>query len=324
MKAKAGPAATVLRPILDTYMDSAVALIGCNSRGLGRYSCEYDVLIVGGDRRPSTTLKIGDAPIDLIFCTEKDVLKPLNPEHAMSIALAKPVRDTSLVLSTGSAANVAVFAESARKASGSRLASALKILGRADAALAKGSLLDADFWLLAASYEFGYALLLSKEVIPSPSHLLTQLRGRPWGSPSGFEGVSIGAGLEAASRAGCGARIEGMTVMHDVLREGSGTATAESEWPKARTEILVAKSQELMTRVELAECYSFLGQELVDATMALLRLHPKRTLTTLAEGKDRLIGERLVRQVGLARNDSAVRAGMRVLKQQVSLLARQK
>lgn len=324
MKAKAGPAATVLRPILDTYMDSAVALLGCNSRGLGRYSCEYDVLIVGGDRRPSTTLKIGDAPIDLIFCTEKDVLKPLDPEHAMSIALAKPIRDTSLVLSTGSAANVAVFAESARKASGSRLASALKILGRADAALAKGSLLDADFWLLAASYEFGYALLLSKEVIPSPSHLLTQLRGGPWGSPSGFEGVSIGAGLEAASRAGCGARIEGMTVMHDVLREGSGTATAESEWPKARTEILVAKSQELMTRVELAECYSFLGQELVDATMALLRLHPKRTLTTLAEGKDRLIGERLVRQVGLARNDSAVRAGMRVLKQQVSLLARQK
>jgi len=323
VKAKGGPAATALRPILDTYMDSAVALVGCNSRGLGRYSCEFDVLVVGGERRQSTTLKIGEASIDLLFCTEKEVLKPPDPEHAMAVALAKPIRDTSLVLSTGSAASYAVFAESAREASRGRQASALKTMGRAEAALAKGALLDADFWLLAASYEYGYAFLLSKEILPSPSHLLAQLREGSKGSPSSFEGVTIGAGLEAAGRAGCGARMEGVTVLHDALREGSKAATAESEWPKARTEILVAKSQELMIRMELAECYSFLGQELVDDMMALLRIHPKWTLATLTAGKDRLIGERLVRQVGLARSEPAVRAGLSLLKRQVSLLTRQ-
>ena len=321
MKAKAGPAAVVLRPILDTYMDSAVAVIGCNSRGIGRYSCELDVLVVTADRRPSTSLRIGDVFLDLRFASEKEVLKPLNPEHAMSMATAKPVRDTSLVLSTSSAANFAVNEESARKASGIRLASAVKILGRAESALAKSALVDADFWLLAASYEFGYALLLSKEAIPSPSHLLAQLRERSKGNPRGLEGLSMGAGLEAAGRAGCGARLEGVAVLHDVLREGK-EAVAESEWPKVRSEIMAVKAQELVTRVELAECYSFLGQELVDGMITLLKMHPKRTLTSLTEGKDRLLGERLVRQLGLARTELAVSSGLEALKRQVSLLTR--
>jgi len=322
MKAKAGPAAVVLRPILDTYMDAAVALIGCNSRNIGRYSCELDVLVVSGERQPSTSLRMGDVFVDLKFASEKEVLKPANPEYAMSLAIAKPVRDASLVLSTSSAANFAVNAESARKASGIRLASALKILGRAESALSKGALVDADFWLLAASYEFGYALLLSSEALPSPSHLLAQLREGATGNPRGFEGMSMGAGLESAGRAGCGARLEGVTVLHDVLREGYNEAVAESEWPKARTEIMVAKTEELVTRMELAECYSFLGQELVDGMVTLLRLHPKRTLTSLTEGKDRLLGERLVRQLGLARNERNVNSGLQALKQQVSLLAR--
>jgi len=322
MKAKAGPAPVILRPILDMYLDSAVAVIGCNSRGIGRYSCELDVIVVTGERRPSTSLKMGDVFVDLRFASEKEVLKPVNPEDAMSMATSKPVRDASLVLSTSSAANSAVLAESARKASGIRLASALKILGRAESALSKGALVDADFWLLAASYEYGYALLLSRESIPSPSHLLAQLREGSKGSPRGFEDMSLGAGLESAGRAGCGARLEGVTVLHDVLREGSKEAMAESEWPKARTEIVANKAGELVSRVELAECYSFLGQELVDGMVALLKLHPKRTLTSLTEGKDRLLGERLVRQLGLARSKKVVESGLDALKQQVSVLAR--
>ena len=322
MNAKVGPAAVVLRPVLDTYMDSAVAVIGCNSRGIGRYSCELDVIVVTAERRNPVSLRIGDVFVDLRFASEKEVLKPANPEYAMSMATARPVRDTSLVLSTSSAANSAVMGESARNASGIRLASSLKILGRAESALTKGTLVDADLWLLAASYEFGYALLLTKEALPSPSHLLAQLREASRGNPKGFEGFSVGAGLESAGRAGCGARLEGVTVLHDVLREGSGEVTAESEWPKTRSEIVTAKAEELVTRVELAECYSFLGQELVDGVITLLKLHPKQTLTSLSEGEDRLLGERLVRQMGLARSKTAVKSGLEALKQQVSLLAR--
>ena len=177
----------------------------------------------------------------------------------------------------------------------------------------------ADFWILASTYEYAYASLLSREVLPSPSHLLYQLRGAK-GAPGGFEGVSIGGGLEAAGRAGCGARLEGLTVLHDLIREGGGEGGSVSS--PARTGAMAAKANELITRVELAECYSFLGQELVDAMLELLRRRPKATLATLTSGDDRLLGERLVRQLGLAREERAVRTALEVLKGQVTLLAK--
>lgn len=322
MKGSGVPAASYLRPVLDTYLNSAVALVGCRSRGIERYSCEHDVIVVTGEKRPQATLKMGEGYVDLFFLTEREVLKPATPEHALSMAHARPVRDTSLILSTASAANLATLSDAARKASETRLASALKILGRAEVALTKKALVDADFWLLAASYEYAYALLLSTESLPSPSHLLAQLRGGAGERPRSFEGVSIGAGLEAAGRAGCGARLEGLTVIHDLLREGSKPEGAPAAWPKERTELLAAKAQELIARVELAECYSFLGQELVDDVMHLLKMNPRRTLTSLTEGKDMLLGERLIRQLGLVRDEKGIRSGLDVLKAQVAAFTR--
>ena len=322
MKGKLAAASSVLRPVLDTYMDSAVAVVGCCSRGLARYSCEYDVLVVGPESRPPSTLKVGGDYVELAFATEKEALKPSGPERAMSLASAKPIRDTSLVLSTASATCAATLSDSAEKASRTRLASALKTLGRAEVALAEKRVVDADFWLLAGSYEFAYAWLESREVLPSPSHLLWQLRSSSKGASRRFEGVSIGCGLEAAGRAGCGARLEGLAVLHDLLRERPNTDAARPAWPGLRTEMVSAKANELIARIELAECYSYLGQELADAVLELLREHPKQNLTSLTAEKDRLLGERLIRQLGLARTEKSIRSGLDVLKAQVNLLAK--
>lgn len=322
MKGKTGQASTILRPLLDSHLDSAVAIVGCSASGIDRYSCEFDVLIVTEDRAPSASLKFGDVYVDATFITDEDVLKPDTPEHALALAGAKPVRDTSLILSTGSATTSAMLSESAEKASRGKLASALKTLGRAEAALAKEELIDADFWLLSASYDFAHALLFTKETLPSPSHLLSQLRENAGGVVRGFEAVSAGAGLEAAARAGCGARLEGVGVLHDLLREGK-PETLGAEWSKVRTEVMAAKANELVTRIELAECYSFLGQEAVEGVAALQRLNPGKTLAALTTGEERLLGERLVRQLGLARERGAVSSGLELLKKQVAALAKE-
>jgi hypothetical protein len=318
--AKTRPDATLLRPILDIYLDSAIAVIGCHSRGSERSSCEYDVLVVSNEKLPPKSVQIGGIFMDLIFTTEKEVLNPANPEYVLTLAAAKPVRDTSLVLSTSTAANSAVLTESARKANRVRLASAFKILGRVDEALEKKSSRDAEFWLLAATYEFGYAWLLSKEILPSPSHLLTQMREASRGTPAYFEAFSAGVGLEAAGRAGCGARLEGVSVLHDILRGRS--QGAQQVWPPARAEILAAKANALISSAELAECYSFLGQDVVDDVLVLMKGPPKRTFSDMTSGSDRLLGERLVRQLGLARPDAAVRAGFEKVRRQVSALAK--
>lgn len=322
MKGKTGPVSNLLTPIMDTYMDSAVALVGCTSRGIDRYSCEFDVLIVTSESRPPTSLKLGDVFADIFFVSEKELLKPASPERALSIAASKPVRDTSLILSTSSAAAMATISESAAKATTTRLTSSLKTITRAEDSLKKDALVDADFWLLAASYELAYATLLSKETVPSPSHLLSQLRGAGAGPPKLFEGVSTGAGLNSAGRTMCGARLEGIMVLHDLLREGSRSATADSEWSEARTQILEAKALELMTRTELAECYSFLGQELVDDMLALMDGSPKMTMASLTTGGNKLLGERLVRQLGLSRDRKAVGSALEQVKRQVTLLTK--
>ncbi|MDG7012704.1 MAG: hypothetical protein JRN11_04800 [Nitrososphaerota archaeon] len=319
MKGKTGPVAEHLRPILDAYLDSAVALVGCASRGMQRYSCEFDILVVTEDPRPETSLKLGDVYVDMAFVTEEEVLKP-RPERALALASAKPVRDTALTLSTAIAASSATLSSSAGAASTARLGSALKALGRSEDALGKGRVTDADYWLLAASQEFAFAVLLANEAVPSPSHLLSQLRVLSKGAGGSFEAVAAGAGLEAASRAGCGARLEGVTILHDILR--GGRAPGEPEWPAARTEILSAKAEELVTRMELAECYSFLGGELVEGISALLRRRPKDTVSSLTSGDGRLLGERLVRQLGLSREEQTVRHGVASLKEQVAALAK--
>ena len=320
VSAKTGPAATLLGPVLDIYLDSAIAIIGCRSRGAERNSCEYDILVVSDEKLPPKSVKIGTVFMDLIFATEKEILNPANPEHVLTLAAAKPVRDTSLVLSTSTAANSAVLAESARKASGVRLASAVKILGRVDDAFAKKAARDAEFWLLAATYEFGYAWLFSKEILPSPSHLLSQMREASTGTPAYFEAFSSGVGLESAGRAGCGARLEGVTILHDILRGRS--QGAQQVWPPARSEVLAAKANALISNAELAECYSFLGQELVDDVLVLMKGPPRKTFANMTSGSDRLLGERLVRQLGLARHDATVREGFERVKKQVSSLAK--
>ena len=132
----------------------------------------------------------------------------------------------------------------------------------------------------------------------------------------------MGSGLEAAGRAGCGARLDGVAVVHDLLREGSKAESGLSAWPGERTVMVAAKANELIVRMELAECYSYLGQELVVAMMELLRQRPKQTLSSLTSGRDRLMGERLMRQQGLARGEKSVRAGLDALKGQVNLLAK--
>ena len=331
-KESSGPAAQLLRPILDTYRNSAFAVVGCHAVGMERPSCELDVVVVTNERRASSTVRIGDVFLDLVFVTERDILRPTNPEHAVSLARAKTVRDTSLVLSTSVAANLAILPASARLSSSGRLASALKSLSRASEALGKDSVLDADFWLLCASYDYAYSWLLSNEVAPSPSHLLNQLKDQSSGASKGFESFSKGAGLESASRDNCGSRLEAVGVLYDVLaggnerggKEGRGVGAA---WSKAKLDCVGSKAKDLGEMIDHAECYSYLGTEMLNALRELAfreRGRSRKVLgpAGLVAGRERLLGERLLKDLGLAREKDIIIEGVELVRTQVSSLAR--
>lgn len=323
-----GPAAQLLRPILDTYRNSALAVVGCHARGLERPSCELDVIVVTGERRPNSTVRVGEVFLDLFFVSEKEVLRPSNPEDAVSLAHAKTIRDTSLILSTSLAANAALLANSARRVSSQRLASALKSLSRAEEALSKGSAIDADYWLLSAAYDYAYSWLYSREIPPSPSHLLAQLKNQPRGTPKNFESFSRGVGLEKSCRASCESRLEGLAVLYDVLGGGhEGGRAVKPRWSATRLECVGSKARELNQRIEHSECYSYLGMETLNALRQLIAREGRPTKTgigpsVLTTGKDRMLGDRLLRELSLVREHDSLKEVLELVKVQVSSLAR--
>ena len=270
--------------------------------------------------------------MDLIFVDEKRTLKAPDPEVAASMAQVYPVRDPSMLISTSSSAAAAVFSDSCKRSMRARLASALKSLGRSDDALSKDSVKEADFWLLAASFDYAHALLYSREVLPCRSHIIGQLKALPRGTSKSFEAFSIGAGLQKSSRTSCTSRLDGVGVLQDVLRGSQNVKTNVSgTWSDARLEIVRAKAQELSTRMEHAESYSFLGQEVVQGIreVALAPSMPDLNRPSKAPdvshvftGGRQLLGDRLLRELGLSRVESVVRDSLSAIRDQVYALAK--
>jgi hypothetical protein len=312
------------------YMGSAVAVTGCHAEGLQRNSCELDVLVVGPEKRQSTTARISGVYMDLAFIDEKEALKPSSPELAASLAHVKPIRDTTMVISTSTAAAGAIYSESCRKASSGRLAAAVKLLGRSTESLAKGNLREADFWLLVASYHYAYAWLYADEVLPAPSHLLWQLKEHSKDNTAYLGAFSRGAALGKSSRLACSARLEALSVLYDVVSsKQSVTPRNRPSLLPARLEVVKAKANELLGTVELAECYSYLGQEVAGGMLALLGLTgtgkvPSRSagLGPIFEGEGRLLSDRLLKDLGLIRGKAAIEAGCQALKDPVTSLAK--
>jgi hypothetical protein len=312
------------------YMDSAVALSGCHAQGIERNSCELDVLVIGKESRPPTSAKLGGVYMDLFFADERELLKQTDPELLAAMANLRPIRDTTLVISTSSAAAAAVYDDACRRSERGRLASAVKSLGRVDEALSKETLREADFWLLAAAYDYAYAWLYSKEVIPAPSHLLGQLKEQSKGSSQRFGAFSRGAALEKASRGSCRMRLEGVGVLHDVIRSRQAVGGAHSAWAPARLEIVKSKAHELGLRIEHAESYSYLGQEVVRTVLGIAtlvgeggtRVRRYSGIGHLFAGSEHLLGESLLVDLGFARDRQELHAAARGVKEQVSALAR--
>ena len=331
MKGEPGSAAGLLRPVLDTYRDSAVAVVGCHSTGAARESCELDIVVVSDEHGGPTSLRLGETFCDLAFIAEKEALNPSEPEVGVSLAQSKVVRDSGLILSTSVAANQAVMGESAGRASQARLAACLKALSRTDEALFRGERRDANFWVLVASYEFARSWLYSLEVIPSPSHLLGQLKEHSKGSGKNFEAFTMGAGLEIASRKECSDRLEGLSLLYDLLGSSQAGATTQPASTQVGFQIARTKSDHLAALREHAENYSFLGGEVARLIIVVKgSFRPSRggrrqnqdVLSSLSKEGAGLLSGRLVRELGLERPTLDVGRALDALKERAAELAR--
>ena len=321
-------------PVLKTFPTNEIAIIGCHALNIGRRSCEYDLLVVNPDPIPEKFIRVGEAYARLVFRNEKDVRQP-DPDFALTLASAVPLRDSSLLLAGAASDGKRTFAANCSKSMESHLAASLKSLARVEELLSEKETREADFWLLSAARDFAYADLLANGIVPSPSHLQAQIKALPKGRPSSFTQWADASGLELASRAACENRLEGLSVVYDVIR----TAAIDEEiaicFGRYREieafDVLRMKANELLDSMQSTECFAFLGQEVVRSILDLYALHVSklakekdysRVIRELTVGSDRLISEEVVKSLALVRTSEMIASATQGLKSAVSSLAK--
>lgn len=319
---------------LRTFPSNEVAIVGCHASGLARASCEYDLLVVERDPIPEKVVSVGGSYAKIMFRSERDVRQPA-PELSVAMASAVPLRDASLLLASAIADARTHFRFNCVTLMETHLASSLKGISRVDELLAAEEFREADFWLLSAAYEYAYSELLNSEVVPAPSHLLSQLKSLPGRRGDGFTSWADASGLELASRASCENRLEALSVIYDALRTSTSSAELLPQTGRYKDadafDVVRRKAEELVGSMESVACYSYLGRETVRSVLDLYALHSSRlekekeyisTIRDLTVGKDRLISEEVLRSLGLVRSREILRNATDELKSSVSALAK--
>ena len=331
MKSSGESLSPTIQPVLDTFLNKAVALTGCHSYGFARESCEYDLLVVGDEEKPDTSMRVGDRYCDVSFTTGKEVMNPSNPELAVALASLIPLRDSSWMLSTAASTNKAMFTANARRCGESRLSLALKELSRSEEALGRNSLADADFWLNSAGFDFAFATIYASETPPAPSHILKQMKTISGKGEASFTEWAAAVGLGQSSREACLRRLEGLSTMYDVM---SSTATEarsnrliEARRADDAARILRAKAEGLLDSLEPVDCFAFLGHEMVLTLNALLELQSMKESTepdyasvvsALTRGRLGIISLEVIRELGLTRDEKTVGRTADLLREAIS------
>jgi hypothetical protein len=292
-------------------------------------------MVVTPEERPSTTVRAGGTYFDIFFVSEKSMMNPSNYELAVAMSSIVHLRDSTLVLSTSSSAAKAMLNENAKRSAESRLGSALKALGRVDEGLSGGSPRDADFWLASAGYDYYFASSFAATVLPAPSHALAQMKELSKRGRTNFESWSRAAALEHASKNSCERRLEGLSIIYDIIRtnyvENEGVRNFERFSSEAAFEVVDAKARFFLSSMQSVDSFAYLGYESVLAFLALQQLHsiqnssePNYTaiITDLTRGPDRIISEEVVKSIGLNRTERSIRANADILRESVSDLAK--
>ncbi|GBC75400.1 hypothetical protein HRbin06_00718 [archaeon HR06] len=222
--------------IIEKIGYKAVALVGCYISRSNYPSCEMDLIILNGKGRD--ILKFNEKLLEIHYVTEDEIIK--NP---LLLFNSKILVDPELRLMT--LINNLPFEKVKRENSKRLLVRALMNLGKADNFLIKDKVLEASFLILKAQYQYLEALLLSKGIKASPSHLLDQIKNN---LKEEYHEISEGLYLSLASKISIQRRFKLVLEFLDPLQ----------------VEIVERKLRYFLTSHLLTNAYCYLGKLLVN------------------------------------------------------------
>jgi hypothetical protein len=241
--------------------------------------------------------------------------KQPDPELIASLFFLIPVRDNGWELATNVQHAEETLNENCRASAEKRLALALKHVGRGNEALQAKNYVDADFWLLAAGYEFSFATVYATRSTPCPSHILEQMKKVSKSRHYKFQEWANSIGLELSSREACENRIEGMAVLYDLMKSTEPKSDLASSLSKYRMEesfqIVKNKATYLLDQRQMVDSYAYLGLEAVKTLTDLLAVRAANSgrdvdyatpITSLTVGERKIISEELIHSIGIQRS----------------------
>ena len=167
------------RPVFDQivrrYPSSSIAAVGCNTSGCAYSVCEIDLLVTA-TASPPIRIALGSEILDIHFIGENPSMADLPLIIRASMSLSHIIADPTMMFSsyrTNAKENYELYLH---QYSREEAREAITQICRSEDAQQADNPDSADFWIFSAVYHLSDSLTLRANTIPSPSHMLAQLR----------------------------------------------------------------------------------------------------------------------------------------------------
>jgi hypothetical protein len=212
-------------------------LIGCRASGGSLGCCEYDIAVFGeGENR---VVQIDDHAIELVHVDSP-------ARHIVALGAMSIIKDSQSFALASATQGVAVRYKKALAAAG-RKSMASSLLCQQKMKNAKQQTTTAAMWLKVAAYHFIQGALALAGTRPMPLHELDQLRQAELAADiaDGTQAALGCIGIERATR--------------PAIARSAG-AVAELKSQDYDKELVRAKTEHLLEKSMLADCYYYLGR----------------------------------------------------------------
>jgi hypothetical protein len=219
-------------------------------RGIAYPACEWNIIVVGEVARSPRVVRVGDVSFLIDAYPTLEALEQAleDPLKLLASTEAKVLRDPEWVLSSALSylrSNRPGLAERARRSCCER---GLLYLSRATRVLNTSNQWWAGYWITAAAYQLAFGLLVDHNKVPSPSHLIGQVREVDENTPHSWMDVLRDAlSLDKATKGAVARRLRAVKSLLEARGEGD-VANVVSE----KVAFLIGHHQTI-------EAYSYLG-----------------------------------------------------------------
>ncbi|MAM42128.1 MAG: hypothetical protein CMO13_02140 [Thaumarchaeota archaeon] len=302
-------------------------IIGCKSSNSSCKYCEYNIITIGTNRQSKIIIddKIGFVNIDYISYKE---LINSNKNYSYKLLNCKVLEDDILGISK----YIIDLQKNKNKIIKNQIHSTLinltSEIQKSSKAINKSLFLDADYWIMSASYKLINLIILLNGKVVYPSHLLEQLKNSQINY--NIDNCYSLLNLEMSTKSATKRRLE---VINKLYLSFSDLLKIDSEHLNLQMELLEKKIEYLTNNQMIANAYCLIGNEINILVNKIYKNyclfnnmtpHDYKILSEIIDinGKNR-VSKSIMNMIPLTNNESTITTKLIMLKKLTNTIRNQ-